>query len=139
MSVPETRKLENARSTRITWIVPIDDTHFTTFTAGKVKPGGALFQNVDFNGKTWAEMTLEEHQDTPGDFEAQFGQGPISLHSEEHLATSDRGIVMMRRMLRAQIKVVAESGDPLRVAFDVVRATVNVPSGNFFRSQTAAE
>jgi hypothetical protein len=46
---------------------------------------------------------------------------------------------MMRRMLRAQIKVVAEGGDPLGVAFDSERATVKVPSGNFFRSRTAAE
>ena len=51
--------------------MPVDDTHFTTFTAGKVKPDAPLFQNVDFAGKTWAEMTLEEHQDTPGDFEAR--------------------------------------------------------------------
>jgi nitrite reductase/ring-hydroxylating ferredoxin subunit len=139
MSVPATRNLEDARSTRISWIVPIDDTHFTTFTAGKVKPGVPLFQNVDFAGKTWAEMTIEEHQDTPGDFEAQFGQGPISLHSEEHLATSDRGIVMMRRMLRQQIKVVADGGDPLGIAFNADQATVRVPSGNFYRSRTAAE
>jgi len=38
MSVPATRNLENAKSTRISWIVPIDDTPFTMFTAGKVKP-----------------------------------------------------------------------------------------------------
>jgi nitrite reductase/ring-hydroxylating ferredoxin subunit len=139
MSVPENRQLQSGSSTRISWVVPVDDIHFTTFTAGKVKPGGSLFQVVNYAGRTWAQMTPEEHQDTPGDFEAQFGQGAISLHSEEHLATSDRGIVMMRRMLRAQIKVVAQGGDPLGVAFDPERATVKVPSGNFFRSRTAAE
>jgi hypothetical protein len=46
---------------------------------------------------------------------------------------------MMRRMLRQQIKVVAEGGDPLGVAFDADRATVRVLSGNFYRSRTAAE
>ena len=139
MSVPENRQLQVGSSTRISWVVPVDDTHFTTFTAGKVKPGGSLFQVVKYKDKTWSGMTPEEHQDTPGDFEAQFGQGPISLHSEEHLATSDRGIVMMRRMLREQIKVVAQGADPLGVAFDPERAIIKVPSGNFFRSRTAAE
>jgi len=32
------------------------------------------------------------------------GQGPITLHSEEHLAASDRGVVMFRRLLRQQIE-----------------------------------
>jgi hypothetical protein len=35
--------------------------------------------------------------------------------------------------------VVAEGGDPLGVAFDAERATVKVPSGNFYRVRTAAE
>ena len=95
--------------------------------------------SLEVGGKTWGEMTEEERRATPGDFEAQMGQGAISLHSEEHLATSDRGIVMMRRMLRQQIKVVAEGGDPMGVAFDADRAEVRVPSGNFYRSRTAAE
>jgi hypothetical protein len=89
---------------------------------------------LDFNGKTWAQMSDAEHQDTPGDFEAQAGQGAISLHSEEHLATSDRGIVMVRRMLKEQMKLVAEGGDPIGVAFDPAQATIHVRSGNFFRA-----
>jgi hypothetical protein len=44
------------------------------------------------NFKPWHQRTLEERQDQPGDYEAQAGQGPISLHSEEHLVTSDKGI-----------------------------------------------
>jgi hypothetical protein len=46
---------------------------------------------------------------------------------------------MMRRMLREQIKAVAQGGDPLGVAFDPEGAMIKVPSGNFFRSRTAAE
>jgi len=56
-------------------------------------------------------MTVEEHQRTPGDYEAQAGQGTISLHSEERLVTSDRGIVMQRRLLRQQCELVAGGGD----------------------------
>jgi len=74
----------------------------------------------------------QERQDAPGDFKAQAGQGPVSLHSEEHLVSSDRGIIMQRRMLKAQIKVVAQGGDPVGVKFDPDEALVTVSSGNFF-------
>ena len=40
------------------------------------------------NGKLWGELSEEEHQRFPGDYEAQVSQGPIALHSEEHLAPS---------------------------------------------------
>jgi hypothetical protein len=83
--------------------------------------------------KPWSQMTLEEHQDAPGDYEAQAGQGPISLHSEEHLATSDRGIAMQRRTLERDIRKVMEGGDPTGVHFED-DAMVHVPSGNFYRS-----
>jgi hypothetical protein len=84
-------------------------------------------------GKTWSQMSLEDRQDEPNDYEAQAGQGPISLHSEEHLATSDRGIAMQRRSLEQNIKRVMEGGDPDGVIFDPARELVHVPSGNFFR------
>ena len=83
-------------------------------------------------------MTEQERQRSPGDFEAQAGQGPISLHSEEHLVTSDRGIMMQRRLLEKQIEVVREGGDPVGVYFDPVKALVHVRSGNFFREARAA-
>jgi hypothetical protein len=100
----------------------------------KGSPGFAL----RINGKTWGEMTEEEHQRAPGDFEAQAGQGPISLHSEEHLVTSDRGILLQRKMLEKQIEIVAQGGDPAGVTFDPAKALVNVRSGNFFRATRAA-
>ncbi|HXQ50780.1 MAG TPA: hypothetical protein VN802_06780 [Stellaceae bacterium] len=61
------------------------------------------------------------------------GQGPISLHSEENLATSDLGVVRLRRMVREQIAVVRQGGDPIGVAFDPAQATVKVQAGNYFR------
>jgi len=90
-------------------------------------------------GKAWADMTDEEHQRFPGDYEAQAGQGVISLHSEEHLATSDRGIVMQRRTLERQIEIVAKGGDPMCVSFDPDKDTVHVRSGNFYKTSEAAE
>ena len=77
-------------------------------------------------------MSIEEHQDFPTDYEAQRGQGPISLHSEEHLVTSDRGIAMMRRMLEQNIRIVQDGGDPVGAVFDAAKAMVEIPSGNYF-------
>jgi len=83
-------------------------------------------------------MSTEEHQRFPGDYEAQASQGPISLHSEEHLVTSDRGIMLQRRLLEKQIEVVAKGGDPVGVTFDAGKALVQIRSGNFFRATRAA-
>ncbi len=65
-----------------------------------------------FEGKTWSEMTEDEHRRFPGDYEAQSTQGSIPAHSDEHLAGSDKGLVMLRRLLARQIRVVQEGGDP---------------------------
>ena len=68
-------------------------------------------------GKLWEELSAEEHQRFPGDFEAQTGQGAITLHSEEHLVESDRGIALLRQFLRQQVELVAKGSDPAGVAF----------------------
>lgn len=81
----------------------------------------------------------EEHQRYPGDYEAQTGQGPITLHSEEHLATSDKGIALLRRFLEAQLRTVAQGGDPACVAFDQAQALIRVEAGQtLLDSATAA-
>ncbi len=84
------------------------------------------------DGRPWADLTEEEHQDYPDDFEAQVGQGPITLHSEEHLARSDVGVVMLRRLLEQQIRLVQEGGDPIGVSFTDEDAKLDLLSGTFF-------
>ncbi len=140
MSVPDTR-LRAGQSSGVSWVVPVDDSHYIQAMAMKLPDEDNIFRSggMRLGGKLWGEMTEEDHQRIPGDYEAQAGQGPVSLHSEEHLATSDRGIVMQRRLLQEQIKVVAEGGDPLGVEFDPAKALVKVRSGNFYRKPQAAE
>lgn len=130
MSVPDIY-LKEGQSSMISWAVPVDDSHFAQAMAMKM-PKGTVFEGIKLGGKTWGEMTMEDHQRTPGDFEAQAGQGSISLHSEEHLVTSDRGITMQRRILKEQIKVVKEGKDPLGVTYDEDQALVKIRSGNYF-------
>ena len=64
--------------------------------------------------RTWFELSEAEHQRFPGDYETQVGQGPITLHSEERLATSDRGVSMVRRQFREQVRRVADGPRPRR-------------------------
>jgi len=133
MSVPDVT-LKAGPSSGISWVVPVDDTHYVQAMVAKV-PKDAPFRSMLFNGKTWGQMTEAEHRNTPGDYEAQAGQGPITLHSEEHLVSSDRGIMMLRRMLLQQMQVVQAGGDPTGVTFDAEAALVKVRSGNFYRAR----
>jgi nitrite reductase/ring-hydroxylating ferredoxin subunit len=136
MSVPDI-SLEHGRSTMMSWVVPCDDSSYRQAMVMNVPKSLDLRRGILLGGKPWGEMTEQEHQRTPGDYEAQAGQGPISLHSEEHLVTSDRGIMMQRRLLRQQCEVVGGGGDPLGVEFDAAKAIVQVRSGNFYEQRAA--
>jgi nitrite reductase/ring-hydroxylating ferredoxin subunit len=134
-AVPDTG-LKPGPSRRLRWLVPIDDTHHCHFNVVRA-PRGEL--NADsFRGRTvgprnWSDMSEAEHQSYPSDWEAQLGQGPINLHSEEHLVTSDRGVAMLRRMIREQLRKVARGEDPIGVSFDPNQAPNAVGAGNFYR------
>lgn len=115
----------------IGWVLPHDDTSFSVLVAGRVSTPGELSRmRSTYGGKKWVDLTEEEHQRMPGDWEAQVGQGEITVHSEEHLATSDRGIAMMRRFWKRQAEAVARGEDPIGVAFDDAGATVAFEAGN---------
>ncbi|MXO58315.1 Rieske 2Fe-2S domain-containing protein [Altererythrobacter salegens] len=133
MFVPDVA-MRPGRPNGIGMSVPVDDEHSRILMAMRV-PADARDRPMRGleaeNFKPWHLRTIEERQDQPGDYEAQAGQGAISLHSEEHLVTSDKGIGMQRRMLRRALETVAAGGDPPGVSFDE-DAVVRVPSGNFF-------
>ncbi|MGU7783275.1 Rieske 2Fe-2S domain-containing protein [Burkholderia sp. PU8-34] len=134
ISAIPTITLSEGRGNMIGWHVAVDDSHFRVFFAARVTKPGRFDGYKMHNGKRWTELTATERQDYPGDFEAQSGQGAVTLHSEEHLATSDRGIAMLRRMMKQQIKIVAEGGDPIGVNFDPEKALVEIRSGNFYQT-----
>ena len=50
------------------------------------------------------------------------GQGPIALHGLEHLVTSDKGVIMFRRILRTAIQAVKEGADPKGIIRDAAKA-----------------
>jgi len=130
--VPDIRMTEGPAS-GVGWVVPVDDTHFRLFHARKVPKDFKPVEMRNYDGRKWSELSEEEHQRIPGDWEAQVGQGPISLHSEDTLVTSDQGVAQLRRFLREQIRTVQAGGDPLGVTFDEAKAVVKVQAGNFFK------
>ncbi len=102
------------RSSMLRWMVPIDDTH--TMTIGwryfrhELDPKGlgdatkVGKQTIDFIGQTEEERSYAERQRVPGDYEVQVSQRPIAVHALENLGTSDRGVAMLRRLVRNAIR-----------------------------------
>ena len=130
--VPNPRVAQYGMVESIGWTVPIDDTHYRIYVAGRVREAGELTKfKSHYNGKTWAELTPQEHQLYPGDTEAQVGQGPITFHSEEHLMSSDQGISMLRILLDRQLDAVARGEDPVGVAFSEDDAYVRFDAGQY--------
>ena len=120
------------KTNNMSWAQPIDDTHTRVFAMVR-KPKGVPPQGLPvYDGnRSWFELSAEEHQRFPGDYEAQTGQGAITLHSEERLASSDRGVSMVRRQFKQQVQIVAEGGDPAGVEFEEANGLVPIEAGNY--------
>ena len=130
--IPSPRVGKYGRVESIGWVLPIDDHHFRIYVVGRVQQEGELAKmRSRLGGKLWEELSEAEHQRFPGDYEAMVSQGPVARHSEEHLATTDRGIVMLRRFLQQQLDVVQQGGDPAGVSFDPAVPPVHFTAGNF--------
>ena len=65
----------------------------------------------------------------PGDYEAFVGQGRITRHTKEHLATSDKGVALFRRRLRNDIRALADGTPPYR-ASDHLEAPIPTYAGD---------
>lgn len=119
------------------WVLPIDDHQFRIYVAGRVREPGALhrMRSRPDGKRLWEELDEADHQRFPGDYEAMVSQGAIARHSEEHLATSDRGIVLLRRLLLQQVEIVQRGGDPAGVSFDADAPPVKFSAGNWIEER----
>jgi nitrite reductase/ring-hydroxylating ferredoxin subunit len=120
-----TREIEEAAAERvghrpviIRWAVANDDTHTTNFELAQVDPAwgldAAAIASPGFGQA--ADRTYDERQRHPADYDAQSSQRPIAIHALEHLASTDRGVIMLRRIVRDGIRAVANGGDPREIA-----------------------
>ncbi|HET7133284.1 MAG TPA: aromatic ring-hydroxylating dioxygenase subunit alpha [Gammaproteobacteria bacterium] len=125
------------RATLIGWWVPVDNTHTMGFHIEAYDPSDqekvTTFSRAK-EGRTAG--TQEQHRDyadtqrNPDDKEAQVSQRPIAVHGLEHLGTTDRGVVMFRRMLRRALEEMKAGRDPQNVFRDPQRCLIEVIAGN---------
>jgi hypothetical protein len=86
-----------------TWAVPLDDTHTMQIGYYRAPHGKETRRGGGFGQD--ASRSYEERQRVPGDYDAQVSiHGGIARHGLEHLASTDRGIIMMRNMIRRAIR-----------------------------------
>lgn len=109
------------------WRVPIDDYH--TLSVGWVNdrlPGEEPFEQ-DPIPYWWSPIKNEQtgrwiNSNTVNqDIIAWVGQGTQSDRQNEHLGESDRGVIMLRKRLLDDIKVVEDGGDPKAILRDPSR------------------
>jgi nitrite reductase/ring-hydroxylating ferredoxin subunit len=121
------------RAGHVGWIHPIDDTHTRMYSLLRVplqdgKP--VLPPRARHGGKLWSELNEEEHQRLPGDAEAMVSQGSIAARTFEHLASSDRGVVMLRRLIAEAIDAVEHGRDPIGVTRETGEVLLRTTAGN---------
>ena len=117
---------ETERARMVGWWVPVDDTRTVGFHVELMDPTKKIFQPPHAP----IVRDYEETQRTPDDWEAQTSQRPIAIHALEHLATSDRGVVLFRRQLSEAIDAMERGEDPPGVTRDPGEQVVVVPSRN---------
>jgi phenylpropionate dioxygenase-like ring-hydroxylating dioxygenase large terminal subunit len=95
-----------ARPQATTWAVPLDDTHTMQIGYYRAPEGKPLRSGAGFGQD--GSRSYEERQRVPGDYDAQVSiHNGMARHGLEHLTTTDRGIIMMRNMIRRAIRAVA--------------------------------
>ena len=103
------------------WLRPIDDTHTEIIgwrhlndaldPEGRGRKSLIGKGSTDIFGQIDDGRPYEERQRAPGDYEAIVSQGPIAKHALENLQASDKGVAMLRVLVRRGIKGV-EKGNP---------------------------
>jgi 5,5'-dehydrodivanillate O-demethylase oxygenase subunit len=115
--------------------VPIDDTHTLHFLysfrkpeeGAKPKPMTVIHDTVKYNELGLVDAPYVVVQDEMG----WIGQGPISDRTQEHLATSDKGIILYHNLILENIAKVERGEDPMGVVRD--------PAKNFPYIETKIE
>ncbi len=99
------------------WVTPIDDhncfyigirhVNDMNISGRQMKINASMFGvgRLGIIGQT-PDRPYEERQREPGDYDACVSQGPIVNRKAEHLGTTDRGVVLIRRMLTRAIQAV---------------------------------
>jgi phenylpropionate dioxygenase-like ring-hydroxylating dioxygenase large terminal subunit len=99
------------RPAATTWAVPLDDTHTMQIGFHRAPEDQEPRRGPGFGQDD--SRSYEERQRIPGDYDAQVSiHGGIARHGLEHLASTDRGVTMLRNMIRRGIRAVHNGADP---------------------------
>ena len=129
---------KTARVHAVTYCVPIDDTHQLGASIRWLPERGQdqLSGREQLAPGGRRDVSYEYTQRHPDDKEAVEGQGPIALHGLEHLVTSDKGVIMFRRILREAIQAARAGTDPKGIIRDPVKAAlVRTSAGSIVRDK----
>lgn len=111
--IVHTEEPKHERTRTVNFCIPVDDTHQIAASIRWIPAGGDMKTGRDKLGPaSRKDVTYEDTQKYPDDKEAQEGQGPIAIHGLEHLVSSDKGVSMVRRMLKEGIGAVQRGADP---------------------------
>jgi 5,5'-dehydrodivanillate O-demethylase len=120
--------------------VPMDDTHTLYWwyhvypkRAGdpEQRPEDIPIYRVPLPGVDGEGLPVWDLVDNNGgqDNYAWVSQGPITPRWTEHLGESDKGIILYRRLLREQMKIVEDGGDPMNTFRDpTTNVSLHVPT-----------
>ena len=99
--------------------VPVDDTHTWHLTYTVFFPGPGIEVPPHETIPTF-EVPIRDYPDwvLGQDIRAWPSQGEIADRTVEKLAETDRGLIMFRKMLQDQMKIVEDGGDPINVFRD---------------------
>ena len=99
--------------------VPIDDTHtlhfryeFRQLRDGEAEPDSVPYEDMPLY---FPDGSIKRDYVMGQDITAWVIQGSISDRTTEHLGVSDVGIIMYRRLLDQQARVVEDGGEPMNV------------------------
>jgi 5,5'-dehydrodivanillate O-demethylase oxygenase subunit len=103
--------------------VPLDDTHTQVYRVNFIPSAterSPADQDPPLEYRPLKSPEGEYHMDVVSaqDSMAWETQGPITDRTQEHLGAADRGIVMLRKLLKEQIEIVAKGGEPMGVVRD---------------------
>jgi 5,5'-dehydrodivanillate O-demethylase len=102
--------------------VPVDDTHTWHLVYQAYFPGGGV-EVPEQDPVPAFEVPIKEIPDfvLSQDLMCWINQGEIYDRSQEWLGASDRGLVLFRRLLMEQIKIVQDGGDPINTLRDPIK------------------
>lgn len=135
------------RATELSWAVPIDNEHVRGISIvawplenGKPKAGWRPGTDISDEVRPGAAVSrsYEDRQRKPDDREAQEGQRTTAVHALENLGMSDTGVVLLRRMLREQLKRLEQGLDPMNIVRDKSAAR-GIPTGTWNAILSASE